>query len=167
MKTSIVYWPKGGSVEKTATAIAETTKTETTLLSRVKTEDIAAAELIIIGGSTVGADHWENSSYKDSWSQFFENLKQTDNILKGKKVAIFGLGNQILYPEHFVDSIKNLADSVKDAGAELVGQVDNVGYDFVSSEALVDGKFLGLPLDEDTQAELSEQRIADWIASIA
>lgn len=36
--------------------------------------------------------------------------------LKGKKVAIFGLGDQIRYPENFADGIGLLAEVLKETG---------------------------------------------------
>ena len=43
-------------------------------------------------------------------------------------------------------------------GAVLVGPVDTEGYEYEESEAVVDGKFIGLPLDEDFEPEMTDER---------
>lgn len=167
MNTKIIYWPKGGSVEKVAKKLED----KLTKVSAFSVEDIdfnmlADTELLILGGSTVGADDWKNSNYKDAWAMFFSELKQKGITMSDKKVALFGLGNQVLYPEHFVDSLKDMADYVSATDATIVGSCENNGYDFTASEALVDGKFIGLPLDEDTQAAKTDARLVAWIADL-
>jgi flavodoxin I len=51
-------------------------------------------------------------------------------------------------------------------GAELTGKVPTDGYEFEESEAVMDGKFMGLPLDEDFEPELTDERISGWIELI-
>ena len=48
----------------------------------------------------------------------------------GKKVAIFGLGDQEGYPDTFVDAIGVLANIVREGGDAVVGQVSTDGYEF-------------------------------------
>lgn len=167
MNTKIIYWPKGGSVEK----IAKKLEAKLTKVSAFSVEDIdfnmlADTELLILGGSTVGADDWKNAPYKDAWSMFFNELKQKGIAMRGKKVALFGLGNQVLYPEHFVDSMKDMADYASATEATIIGACETNGYEFSASEAIKDGKFIGLPLDEDTQASKTDARIDAWIATL-
>ena len=59
-----------------------------------------------------------------------------------------------------------LARELMNNGAELVGQVPVDDYDFEESEAIVDGKFLGLPVDEDFEPELTDQRVKNWVEQI-
>jgi flavodoxin I len=39
-------------------------------------------------------------------------------------------------------------------------------YDFSESKAVVDGKFLGLAIDEDNQSELTESRVKSWVSQL-
>ena len=48
----------------------------------------------------------------------------------------------------------------------ILGLGDSAGYTFDSSKSVVDGKFCGLPIDEDNESELSDQRLADWVQQI-
>jgi flavodoxin I len=52
-------------------------------------------------------------------------------------------------------------------GAVLTGQVSTDGYEFDESEAVVDGKFLGLPIDEDFEPELTDERVEKWVKQIS
>ena len=40
------------------------------------------------------------------------------------------------------------------------------GYEFDASEALVNGKFMGLPVDEDFEPELTDERVKKWIEQL-
>jgi flavodoxin I len=48
-----------------------------------------------------------------------------------------------------------------------VGAVDTDGYSFDDSEAVVDGKFVGLPLDDVNEDDKTDTRIEAWIAEIS
>lgn len=40
------------------------------------------------------------------------------------------------------------------------------GYDFNESKAVVDGKFLGLAIDEDNQSDMTELRVKSWVSQL-
>jgi flavodoxin long chain len=84
----------------------------------------------------------------------------------GKKVAIFGLGDQYGYAEYFLDAVGTIADVLVANGANLVGLWENQGYEHVASKAERDGYFLGLALDEDNQAELTDERVSTWVEKV-
>jgi flavodoxin I len=167
MKTSLIYGPKGGSTEKAAKICRKALKLDKEDVRYVKDVDpgfFEAYGLIIFGIPTIGRDTWNQDYKNDGWDVFIANVGEYK--LKGKKVAIFGLGNQVLYGDYFVDAIGRLAGKLEAAGAEIIGKVPTDGYDFTASVALRDGMFLGLPIDEDTQAELTEERITNWVAQL-
>ena len=51
-------------------------------------------------------------------------------------------------------------------GAELVGFTDASGYQYDHSLAVEDGVFLGLALDDDNEADQTEDRIRDWVLQL-
>ena len=57
-------------------------------------------------------------------------------------------------------------NTIKDKGCKIVGKVETDGYEFDASTAVVDGEFIGLPLDEDNQSDLTDKRIETWLAQI-
>ena len=56
--------------------------------------------------------------------------------------------------------------AIKHNGGELFGSVSTEGYTFQDSEAIVEGQFIGLPVDEDFEPELTEERVSAWINSL-
>ena len=111
-----------------------------------------------------------------AWDQLLEKIGGLD--LKGKPVAIFGLGDSVGYGEDFVDAMEELHRYFEKAGAKMIGYVSLDGYDaFTSSRCLIphlneitkpgDGmKFCGLPVDEDSEGELTEERVKNWCAQL-
>ena len=86
--------------------------------------------------------------------------------LKGKKVAIFGLGDQGGYGDNFCDAMDELMTCFKGSGADIVGSWSTDGYDHMESKSVDGAKFVGLACDEDNQPEMSEDRVKAWIAQI-
>ena len=101
---------------------------------------------------------------EESWEEFLPNLDELD--LSGKKVALYGLGDQINYPDEFVDGLGELYDAIAETGAEIVGQWPTDGYTFNDSQAVEDDCFVGLVLDNDNQSDLHAERISTWLASV-
>ncbi|GAB4329766.1 MAG: flavodoxin [Bacteroidales bacterium] len=168
-KALLIYWPKGGNVEYAAGKIAdlagEEVEVKTTLLTDVTAELLQSYTNLIVGGSTVGSHVWEEASDSYKWGDFFKLLDQVD--LKNKVVAFFGLGDQILYPNHFVDGLGIFEEQFSKRGANITGRWPVEGYQFTESEGVKDGMFFGLALDEDHQSELTEERIKNWLKQIS
>lgn len=166
-KTALFYWPKKGNVASCALKIEEQFEKgsiDTNTIKAVDDCDLDDYDLIIVGGSTVGADHWEKATKNNFWHSFFTKIKQAD--VKGKPIAIFGLGDQILYPDHFVDGMKIIKDEIEGCGARLIGKWQTEGYNFTDSDSVEGNMFLGLALDEDRQPELTDERIEKWVQQI-
>merc|ERR1711865_71078 len=92
-----------------------------------------------------------------AWDEFIHgDLAGLD--LKGKKVAIFGLGDQGGYGDNFCDAMDELMTCFKGSGADIVGSWSTDGYDHMESKSVDGAKFVGLACDEDNQPEMSEDR---------
>ena len=164
-KTILMYWPKDGNVETCAQLISDKYEDlEMKSIDQVKVEDLKNAEQYIIGCSTVGSETWDNKDNSDPWSAF---INQLDSVgISEKKVALFGLGDQVRWPMHFVDGMAVLNEQILSKGAKVIGKWPVEGYDHEDSEAQDNGFFVGLALDEDIQPELSEERVTKWVAQI-
>lgn len=161
-KIVLIYWPKKGNVEKTAYKIYkhfDESIIDIFTITGVDMNTLSQYENIIIGGSTTGADNWEDT-HKSKWIEFFTALEKSN--LEAKKVAFFGLGDQILYPDNFVDGMAHLKQEFSKQKVHFVGSWPIEGYEYTGSDAVEDGKFIGLALDEDQQSELSDDRIQVW-----
>ena len=86
--------------------------------------------------------------------------------LKGKKVAIFGVGDSAGYAENFCDVMDELKTCFEKQGAEVVGAVSAEGYEYEESKSVAGGNFVGLPCDEDNEPDKSEDRVNAWIDQI-
>lgn len=118
-------------------------------------------DFLILGIST-----WDFGEIQEDWSAVWEQL---DGLtLNGKYVALFGLGDQEGYGEWFLDAMGMLHDQLQPTGVHFLGYWPNQGYEFEQSKALTEDKthFVGLALDEDSQYELSDERIQTWCEQI-
>lgn len=166
-KTLIIYWPQKGNVEFTANKIAEKYSNgeyKITPVTEVSEDDLKQYDNWIVGGSTVGSHNWEEADDSNRWFEFFKHLDAVD--LSNKVVAFFGLGDQILYPHHYVDGLGTFQEEFEKRTIKIVGQWPTEGYKFYDSEGFKDDLFFGLALDEDNQAELSDERIDKWLKLI-
>ncbi len=166
-KIGLFYWPKQGNVETCARKIYERLgegNTEMHSIDEINQVDLDQYDFLILGGSTVGADVWEKADDNNLWFDLFTRFDEA--TMKGKPVALFGLGDQVLYPDNFVDGMQIMKKELDRAGAHLVGRWPTEGYDFTGSESVEDNKFVGLALDEDQQGELTDARIDRWTDQI-
>ena len=111
-----------------------------------------------------GIPTWGLGDLQDDWEAFIPSLEAAD--LKDKTVAIYGLGDQDTYPDSFADAMRIIYDILLDKGCRITGKWPVADYFFDASEAVVDGYFVGLVIDEDGQSELTEKRLTSWLKQI-
>jgi flavodoxin I len=129
-------------------------------ICRVSPKDFESTDFLILGGST-----WGDGELNDDWGDFLPKMNSIN--LKGKKVALFCLGDQYSYSYNFVSSMKILYDKVIERGGEVIGSgISTEGFEFDHSEAIVDGKFIGLVIDEVNEPDMTIERIKLWEAQI-
>lgn len=137
-------------------------------VNRSSAEEMAAYDYLILGTPTLGEGLLPGLSAdceNESWEEFLPQIEDMD--FSGKTVAIFGLGDQVGYGEEFVDAMLELYEFVTEKGGKVVGAWPTDGYEFEHSEAVIDGKFVGLALDLDNQQGLTEERLDAWLKLIA
>lgn len=162
----IFYAPSGGSVHKVARLIKQKLsdlKPDLFVISEITPFSLLDYRNLILVCSTLGRNTWEMEQ-KDPWSSFIPKMLRIK--LEGRKVAIVGLGDHVSYPNNFVDGMGILAHTVEEIGGQLIGETETRDYIFNDSRALRDGKFIGLPLDEDYETEKTEERIDRWLKQI-
>jgi len=162
-KVLILFWGKGGNVERAARKVYAMFPPGQTDIFDVVSFDVSTINnyyLIILGGSTVGAELWIDVKDDNEWNRFFRTVENID--LTGKYVAFFGLGDQVLYPDHYVDALGIFKDEMAKTGVKLIGEWPTEGYRFTNSDGAEGNRFFGLALDEDRQAELTGDRVKKW-----
>ena len=70
------------------------------------------------------------------------------------------------YSDTFCDGIGILYEDLKDTGCTFIGITDTAGYTFDASVAVVNGKFVGLPIDEVNEDSQTDQRIDQWVEGL-
>ncbi|USR93012.1 flavodoxin FldA [Phormidium yuhuli AB48] len=135
--------------------------------SVVTLHDVAEADLDELGGYDcliIGCPTWNIGELQSDWEGLYDELDALD--FSGKKVAYFGVGDQIGYAENFQDAMGMLEEKISQLGGMTVGHWSTDGYEFEESKALRDGKFVGLALDDDNQSEMTEERIQAWTSQL-
>ena len=158
----IFYGSTTGNTENVARKIHasfDAGKTNLYNIASASQGDATSYKYLILGIST-----WGQGEMQDDWEEFSSQLENID--LSGKKVALFGLGDQEGYPESFVDAMGTLYSILIGKGAVVVGKWPLAGYSFKVSKAIVDNNFVGLVIDEDNQPELTDDRVREWVESI-
>ncbi|TGD75130.1 flavodoxin [Mangrovimicrobium sediminis] len=171
-KIGIFFGTDTGKTRKVAKMIKNRFDDETMAkpvnVNRASLEEISSYEYLILGTPTLGEGLLPGLSAdceSESWEEFLPQVEEVD--FTGKTVAIYGLGDQVGYTDEFVDAMMEIYEFVTERGGKVVGAWPTDGYEFEHSEALLDGKFVGLALDLDNQAGLTEARLDSWLALIA
>lgn len=128
-------------------------------ISEVEDNEFEDYENIIIACPT-----WDIGQLQSDWEGYYPELDEVD--FSGKKVAYFGAGDQEGYADNFQDAMGILEEKISELGGKTVGYWSTDGYDFNESQALRDGKFVGLALDEDNQEDLTDERIGAWVKQL-
>lgn len=122
--------------------------------------DMEQYQYLILGTST-----YKSGDLEPDWEYFFNDFKNLD--LTGKKVALFGLGNSLEYADTFASGMGILAHKVLANEGQIIGKWPTKGYDYDYSFSECDkDHFYGLILDQDYEAEMSEERVSQWVEQI-
>jgi flavodoxin I len=160
-KIGLFYGSTAGKTRK----VAEMIKTEFDAgsvdlhdIKDIKPKDILKYDNLIFGTSA-----WGVGDMQDDWETFIDDMVELD--LSKKKIALYGLGDQEEYPGSFVDGLGTLYCRMPDKD-NIVGFTSTEGYTYYFSSAEMDGRFVGLAIDEDKQSKLTPQRVKKWVAQL-
>ena len=153
--TIVIYGSSTGTCEAIAEKIASKLGCEALNVQDLTADVVNANQNLILGTSTWGA-----GELQDDWYDGLNTLKACD--LSGKTIALFGCGDCSCYSDTFVGGIGELYNGIK-----FIGSVETDGYTFDDSEAVIDGKFIGLPLDDVNEDDKTDVRVDAWIAAIS
>ena len=159
-KIAILYGSSGGNTETVAKRVQELFNGEADLynVDSVKSDEIKDYPYYILGTSTTGV-----GDLQDDWDGFLPTFSKMD--LSGKKVAIFALGDSASFSSSFAESMKVIYDDIN-GKTSVVGQVPDEGYTYDDSTAVIDGTWVGLPIDEDNEYDMTEERLSNWVETL-
>jgi flavodoxin I len=161
-KIGLFYGSSSGAGENAANII----KTE------IEHSGVADVDMFIVSAQNLkamekyqylifGCSTWNIGELQDDWNLKFNELDIVD--FKGRKVALFGNGDQYGYSNTFADAIGMIGNKVAALGAELVGFWPKDGFEFEFSRGIFEDCFMGLPLDDDNQPNQTKQRCINWV----
>jgi flavodoxin I len=133
-------------------------------LEKIDAETIDERTFLSFDNMILGVPTWFDGELPNYWDEFVPALEDLD--LKGKVIAIYGLGDQSGYPENFLDAVGIMADLLESRGAKIVGFTSTEGYTFEDSRALRNKQFCGMGIDYENQHKETEKRIHDWVAQL-
>lgn len=133
-------------------------------IEAVNAEDVTEELFTKYDNMIVGVPTWFDGELPNYWDEFVPALE--DISLKGKKAAVYGLGDQKGYPENFNDGVGIFAELLENQGAEIVGFTSREGYTYESSRAERGDQFCGLCIDQENQARMTKKRIENWIEQL-
>jgi flavodoxin I len=158
-KTAIIYSFNTKKTGKVAERIREAFNDDQ--VEMVNAEDITGELLMSYNQIIMGVPTWFDGELPNYWDEFVPALEELD--LKGKKIALFGLGDQKGYPENFLDGLGIMAELLENQGATLVGFTSVEGYEFESSRARRGDQFAGLAIDYENQGSMNKERVNAWV----
>ncbi len=158
-KTVVIYGSTTGSCEDYANRIASKLGADVFNVTDVDGGKVEAYDNLLLGTST-----WGEGDVQDDWYDGVKVLESAN--LKGRTVAIFGCGDAMGYPDSFCGGMAEIYRALKDSGANILGMVNAGDYNYGSSQAVIDGKFVGLAIDINETDSKTEERIDKWIEEI-
>ncbi|MFR9166514.1 MAG: flavodoxin [Dysgonomonas sp.] len=160
-KIGIYYGSDTGNTKDIAAKIAEqlgVSKADIHDVNNAKA-DFSNYDVLLFGTSSTGY-----GDLQSDWESFLPKVENAD--LTNKTVALFGCGDSGSYSDTFGNGMGHIYAAIKDKGCKIIGQTSTDGYTFDESEAVVDGNFVGLMLDEDNEHDLTDERIGKWLEQI-
>jgi flavodoxin I len=161
-KTAIIFGSTTGMTEDIAKKIASQLNIaieNVYEVAKITPGTISQYNVLLLGSST-----WGSGELQDDWYDGIEVLKKSD--LNGKKISFFGTGDSYSYSDTFCDALGIIYKELQSSGATFIGQVDTSEYSFDDSVSVIDGKFVGLALDETNESDKTDERISRWIKSL-
>ena len=159
MKSALIYGSCTGRTWHVAEIVVEALKPEIELefidVNKVGASDLNNWDFIICAIPT-----WDVGELEYGWSDVYDDL---DGVELTNTVAMIGVGDQCSYADTYQDAMGILYKKLLECGANGgVAFTSTETHEFEESLGVIDGKFCGLAIDEDTQDDLTEPRIKEW-----
>ncbi|MDU7693093.1 MAG: flavodoxin [Helicobacter sp.] len=159
-KIGVFYGTDGGNTRDIIEQIADQIGKENVEIkdiSKASKDEVLGFDNLILATPTYGA-----GDLQSDWDDIIGDFSESD--FAGKTIALVGIGDQDSYSDTFADGISAIYAVAK--GGNVIGQTSTDGYEFDDSQSVVDGKFVGLILDQDNQDDLTDERIKNWVSDI-
>jgi flavodoxin II len=124
--------------------------------------DTPITEMLHYQQLILGIPTWDYGELQEDWENNWDALDELD--LSQTTIALYGLGDQVGYPDWFLDALGYLHNKVIVQGARVIAYWPNTGYEYNASQALThdQSQFVGLALDDENEFDKTDQRIQQW-----
>jgi flavodoxin I len=160
-KIGLFYGSTAGKTKKVAEKIKKEFGDKYVELFNIK--EVSPNDVLKFDNLIFGTSAWGVGDMQDDWEVFIDDLVELD--LSGKKIALYGLGDQKEYPGSFADGLGTLYCRLPEK-ENIVGFTSTEGFKFYFSSAEKDGKFVGMAIDEDTQSRQTSGRVKKWVEQL-
>jgi len=160
-KIGLFYGSNTGNTETVAYNMAEKFNeieaglVEVFNIGATSPEDMLKFDYMVFGIPT-----WNTGELQDDWAFFLPKMENMN--FAGKKIAIFGLGDQNGYGFNFLDAAGILADEIFIQDGDVLAYWPADDYEYEVSLAEEGPLLMCLGIDEEGQAEKTDPRIAEW-----
>tara|TARA_Y100000814_G_scaffold280914_1_gene244651 strand:- start:155 stop:670 length:516 start_codon:yes stop_codon:yes gene_type:complete len=165
MKKIGLFW--GSSSDNTKTAaeyMKEYLEMEDFEVDSFDVADIQVEKILEYDHIIIGCPTWHIGELQDDWDGIFSQYEKLD--FKGKTAAFFGCGDQVGYPDNFLDAIGILAKPFMASGGSVIGKCAPDNYDYRASLAQDGDQLLGLGLDYDNDEDECEGYMIMWLEDV-
>lgn len=156
-KTGIFYGSSTGTTREVAKKLGEALGVDSADIFDVavaKPSDLDGYDLILFGCSTWGA-----GDMQDDMHDFLDGVQAID--LSGKEIALFGCGDENM-SSTFCDGVGEMRQMLIPTRARFLPGFPADDYNFRSSKAVIDGRVVGLLIDQANHPALTDSRIQQW-----
>ena len=165
MKKVGIFWgSSSGNTEIAIEFMVDYLETEGFEVDQYDVADAEPEKMLEYDNLIIGCPTWNIGELQDDWDSIF--LKYQELNFNGKIAAFFGCGDQVGYPDNFLDAIGILAKPFMEKGGKLIGKCPRDEYDFRDSVALDGDDLLGLGLDYDNEDDKCEGQMIMWLEDI-
>jgi len=133
-------------------------------LELINVEEANSEQFLSFDNLICGVPTWFDGELPNYWDEFVPDIEDMD--LKGKTIALYGLGDQKRYSENFLDGMGILGELFEEQGAKLVGFTSREGYNYEKSKAERGEQFIGLGIDFENQGSMNKERIDNWVKQL-
>tara|TARA_B100000945_G_C20424198_1_gene619501 strand:- start:1385 stop:1897 length:513 start_codon:yes stop_codon:yes gene_type:complete len=163
-KIGLFYGSSTDNTKIAAEYIYEYIKNEGHEIECHNIEDVDVEDMLKYDNIIIGCPTWHIGELQEDWDSVFLDYEKLD--FSNKVGAFFGCGDQIGYPDNFLDAIGILAKPFIKNGGEVIGKCARDEYEFSDSVALEGDDLLGLGLDYDNDEDKCEGQMIMWMEDI-
>lgn len=116
--------------------------------------DLGDYEAVLLGCST-----WGDGDMQGDMHDFIDGASTL--MLRGKKIAYFGCGDDSM-SDTFCNGVGEMYRRMAATEAQPIGIYNTYGFEFNHTGAEVDGKIVGLLIDNTNHEDLTDTKIKEW-----